>query len=258
MPSCRLCGSTTGFVKSHIIPEAFFREIRDGKEAPILVSGSPGYFPKRSPIGIYDAEILCSGCESEFAQLDSYGIEVLLSCFGSFFQPMVLSGVAEGFESATVDKLKLLDFLVSVLWRASVSTQAFYRKVDLGPYEQLAIDVLVAGSHAPGVFDAVLARWEDNDDDKLPTSAILDPRPERWDGIHSYRMYLGKIVAFVRVDKRPFAKPFSELSLRSEGPCRIIGRRLATSKDLDAICKTVLTSEQNKKKFASKRGRSES
>ena len=46
---CRLCGETRALLKAHVIPEAFFRELRDGSTAPLLVTSSPNGFPKKAP-----------------------------------------------------------------------------------------------------------------------------------------------------------------------------------------------------------------
>ena len=255
MPICRICSATTGFVKSHIIPEAFFRELRDGKETPILVAGAKGNFPKKAPIGVYDNEMLCSACEAKFLQFDTYGIDVLLTRFDEYFRTLRQGEALVGFEGEAVDRLRLLDFLVSVLWRASVSTQPFYQKVDLGPHEQTALgELILAGSGAPDAFDAVLSRWKDDDDDTLPTTGLMNPYRERWGDVNAYRLYLGKIVAYVRVDHRPFSEPFASFSMRSNTPCRVISRRLATSKDLSAMRRTAVTSERNRNAFIARRG----
>lgn len=126
MPICRLCGASSGFVKSHIIPEAFFRVLRNGKEAPLIISGVAGQVPKTSRIGVYDQEILCGNCEEKFLQWDTYGIDVLLNRFDHFFNPILKDEKIVGYEAPHIDKVKLLDFLTSVMWRASVSSQLFY------------------------------------------------------------------------------------------------------------------------------------
>lgn len=243
MPNCRICAVTSGFVKAHIIPEAFFRELREGEVAPLLLAGAKGHPPEKAPIGVYDKNLLCSVCESKFLRWDTYGIEKLLTRFDDYFTPLESEGKTIAHEAAVVDKLAVLDFLVSVLWRASVSTHKFYNTVNLGPYEQKVLSqMLLNQGHAPDSFDAVLSRWVDDDDETLPTTGLMNPHREKWGGINAYRLYLGKIVAYIRVDQRPFSEPFAHLSLRAAGPCRIISRHLATSKYLQAMRKTLLVS----------------
>lgn len=246
MPTCRLCGATSGFVKAHIIPEAFFRELRDGQESPLLIAGTAGHPPRKSPIGVYDQEILCASCEDKFLQWDTYGIDVLLTRFEHFFRPIIYASKTVAYEAQGIDKCKLLDFLVSIMWRASVSSQPFYRTVALGPYEVAIRDELLTQlGHTPLQIDAVFSRWNDEDDGKLPTTGLMNPHRERWDGVNAYRLYLGKVVAYVKFDKRAFSNTFEQFSLRSSAPLRIISRSLASSKDLNAMRKTAIASHKN-------------
>ncbi len=63
MNQCRLCGIiTTDLDKSHIIPEAFFRELRSDGSIPLVVGD---LFPKRAQIGVYDESILCRSCKRQ-------------------------------------------------------------------------------------------------------------------------------------------------------------------------------------------------
>lgn len=223
------------------IPEAFFRVLRNGEEAPLLISGAAGQVPKKSPIGVYDQEILCAPCEGKFLQWDTYGIDVLLTRFDHFFKPILKEDIIVGYEASDIDKVELLDFLTSIMWRASVSSQLFYQAVQLGPYEaQIRECMLAHAGHAPEPVDAVFSRWDDGDEDNLPTNGLMNPYPERWDGVNAYRLYLGKIIAYVKFDKRPFSETFAKFSLRNSEPLRIIGRSLAVSEDLVAMRETAI------------------
>lgn len=253
MGICCNCGVEAALVKSHIIPESFFRELRADASSLLLVSGTRGHFPKRAPIGVYDKEILCKACEDLLLDIDTYGAEVLLSNFDKHFSQVKHLGDTVAFQSCNVDAAKLLQFLVSVLWRASVSNQAFFKTVDLGPYTEIARHVAFGQtSVASTIFDAVMSRWSEANEDSLPTTAMLNPHQERWQGINAYRLYLGNVVAYVKVDKRNFQDPLSGLSLQRGSPIHLVTRSLAGSKDLGAIKKTVRTSEANKRLGRSK------
>jgi hypothetical protein len=254
MRNCRYCNDSHIFIKAHIIPEAFFRELRENQESPLLISGSYGQFAKKAPIGVYDQLILCAECELKLLPIDTYGIDVILSKFDHFFKPILTPTGSIAFSSDTVDKTKLLEFLISILWRASVSTTDFFSTVELGPHEECARTALFQQpSFIPPIFDAVLSRWDDSDDATHPTTAILNPHRERWGNVNSYRLYLGKVVAYIKVDKRPFESSFANLSLQSAGECRIVSRKLSQSKDLNAVRKTVGAAERNKQNFRAAR-----
>src|SRR3954470_151131 len=72
---CRLCEQQKKLIKAHIIPEGFFRRLREGNKAPLLVSERD--YVKRSPIGIYDSGILCANCDGIFALWDDYAQQIL-------------------------------------------------------------------------------------------------------------------------------------------------------------------------------------
>jgi hypothetical protein len=61
-------------VRSHVVPRAFF-DLAD-KDRVTLLSNTPGEYPKRSPIGVYDF-ILCEACEGSLGAFDDYAIKVL-------------------------------------------------------------------------------------------------------------------------------------------------------------------------------------
>jgi hypothetical protein len=250
MDHCRFCKINSNLIKAHIIPEAFFRELRHNNNPPLLVSGREGDFKKKAPIGVYDTKILCPSCEAKFMLTDNYGVNAILTNFKKLFKPIHKKTEIIAFQSELVDKEKLLEFLVSILWRASVSLHPFYAKVNLGQHEETAKNVLFSKyQKLADTFDAVLSRWDDADDHSLPTKALLNPHAEQWNDIHAYRVYLGKIIAYIKVDKRPFTEPLSLLSLRSSAPCLIVNRTLSTSKDLAAMRKTVITAENNHNRF---------
>lgn len=253
MPLCKLCSQNRKLIKAHAIPEAFFRELRVDGETPLLVSGKLGHSPGRMPIGVYDEGILCEVCEPQFGELDNYGIEVFLKKFDDYFHSLQSNSKTAGFESTTVDPSRLLRFLVAMLWRASLSSHHFYSKVALGPHEPLARVVVNNSSNALSpVFDAVLSRWRD-EDEHIPTTAILDPRREKWFGVNAYRLYLGETVAYVKVDKRPFPSGMKAISLRSVSPVLVVTRAMSESKDLRAMKHTVQRSHKNKVDFRNMR-----
>src|SRR5258708_4096202 len=74
---CCYCKQNKELVKAHVIPEGFFRRMREGAHAPLLVKQSDHI--KRAPIGIYDSGILCADCESIFGPWDDYAQRLLVT-----------------------------------------------------------------------------------------------------------------------------------------------------------------------------------
>jgi hypothetical protein len=197
--------------------------------------------------------MLCGSCEAKFGPIDSYGATVLLTQFDRHFVPLQQQERTVAFEGVDIDTERLLRFLVSVLWRASVSSRRFYDTVNLGPHEQIA-KACMLDHPIPGVFNAVLSRWDDSEDGSHPTTGLMNPIRERWGDVNAYRLYLGRVVAYVKVDKREFAEPISSLSLQAGPPCRIVNRRLSRSKDLQAMKKTIFAAERNRRQLRRRYG----
>ena len=247
MPSCRLCRRDLPLVKAHVIPEAFFRQLRHGADVPLLVTGAVGEFPKRSPIGVYDSTILCTLCEAKFSSVDDLGISVLLNRFGELFTVVRQGSATEAYRATSVDQRQLLRFLVAVLWRASVSSHPFYKHVTLGPLEPMARTTIERpNAPVPPVFAAVLARWVTDLQNRSIAKSLMSPFRERWGmGINAYRLYLGEIVAFIKVDQQPFPEPLRQYELLARQELTIVARGLESSNDLQSMIHALNQSDKN-------------
>jgi hypothetical protein len=246
---CRLCLQDRKLVKSHVIPEAFWRVMRDEVEgAPWLVSGADGVHAQRSHIGVYDQGILCDECEPKFGDLDDYGIRVLLKDFDREFKPIFLDTMfpprIAGYESTTVDQDRLLRFLVSVLWRASVSTQPFYQHVSLGDLEVAAATVIVPTTAVPATFGAVLARWSPAEDMGYEAHGMLDPIRITPEGTPAHIIYFGECVAYVRATEVPFGPKLGVNRLGADANLRVVLRDFGRSNELQAMMTTATRSRE--------------
>lgn len=245
MPLCRLCSEDRNLVKAHIVPEAFFRVLRDPNEPLLLITNTPGHYPKRSQVGVYDQGILCGECESKFGEVDDYGIQVFLNRFDEFFQPINHQGESVGFQAQNVDKKLLLRFLVATIWRASVSTHRFYDRVHLGPYEAAAAEVVTAPDRPiSNVFDALLSCWTSSEECDYFTQGLMDPFREQWDGVNAYRFYFGRVVAYIKVSNRQFLAPLSERTITSQNPLTVVARNFDKSTDFSAMVRTAKESRR--------------
>ncbi len=204
--SCRGCGEDKKLIKAHVIPESFFRGLRDGKRIPRIHSTTEGVHPKKAPIGVYDMGILCDDCEQIFQELDAYGWHILINKEGEL-ESLEHDGKVVGYKINDVDTGKLKLFFMSILWRASVSTHYFYSKVSLGRLEEEVKNLVwnndLGGPHD---FSYVLAKFEGDGAGRT----ILDPHPERWSGVHYYRFYLYGYILYIKADSRQTAPEWEQ------------------------------------------------
>ena len=159
--NCKGCNEKKKLIKAHIIPKSFWVGLRDGDEPPKLMTDKTDIYPRRLPIGVYDKNILCRGCEDKFQMIDDYGQQLLLK-EESKHKELTHNGKVAGYKIDNFDYNLLKLFFISILWRASVSTQDFYAKIDIGPFEDAAKKLIWNNTPGgPEDFSCVLAKFTD-------------------------------------------------------------------------------------------------
>ena len=78
MPTCLFCGRDRKLIAAHIIPRGFYPSPTE-EGTPRLVTNTEGTWPKKSPTGVYDEEILCAECDGYLGTFDQHALEKLLN-----------------------------------------------------------------------------------------------------------------------------------------------------------------------------------
>jgi hypothetical protein len=195
---CRGCNQEKDLIEAHIIPESFFREIDTPGESSILVEGKKESYIKRRPKGVYDKNILCMSCEKRFQKCDEYAQLLLLKSHPKRKYCLDQNGGYFFYESYDYKLLKR--FVISLLWRASISKDSLFSQINLGPFENRAKELL--WSDNVGSFDefAFFFAFTTN----LTKRSIIQPIQSRFENINVYRFYLGEVILYIKVDKRNF------------------------------------------------------
>jgi hypothetical protein len=121
-------------IEAHIIPRCFARYIM-GEQHNMMVTLDMAVRARRQ-LGEFDKTILCKACDHDLGRLyDEHAFDVLRS-----FDTRHRSLPDNVFEIPDVDGDRLAKFVLSVLWRASISGLPDY--LTLGEYEDAARDVL--------------------------------------------------------------------------------------------------------------------
>jgi hypothetical protein len=210
-------------VKSHIIPRSFF-EIEDfHQKAPektlSILSDFEEFKPIRRPVGIYDEDLFCNECESKFMKYDDYAFKLLIEKRHLRKPQMDETGrkIGEYYDAYDYDMLKL--FFMSVLLRASLSEDFFFQHVKLGPYiEDLKKSVDSGDAKSPDFFAVFLSYYAQIKSGPV----IFPPAPQRIDNVKFYHFHVGRVICYIKVDKRKtpsnyvsdILKPSAKLFLR--------------------------------------------
>lgn len=137
---CRLCGEEKKLIKSHIVPEGFYKNMYDDKNRLFLSSQSRNDFITMQK-GQRE-ELLCKECDSNLIgnKYDKYGIQVIRDRL--HIQPFT-DNEKEIWVGLDYNKFKI--FLLSVLWRAHIA-QKFHKGITLDKdIETLIVKAIKSG-----------------------------------------------------------------------------------------------------------------
>ena len=206
---CRWCGKSSSLIQAHIIPRRFYDDLaKDGGKVVILKPDRSKY-TEISQSGIFDSGILCAACDAFLGKLDEYGYAIFKNAPTDQEHLVVdRDRMPVGYNLRCDDVQEAQKFLLSVLWRASVSSHDFFDKVSLGErYENRIRDIINNGERVTeGDFEFIVIRIFDHPYD----GGLVPPWGGRWsDGIFAYVLYLPYFKIIIRADKRPFTDPFT-------------------------------------------------
>lgn len=119
--TCRLCETEKELQLSHIIPRSFIRRSKKNGQTVLFTAG------EGAKTGNYDPKeyLLCHECEQYISkEFESYGIDLLKNRNN-------VKKVENGVIFNDFNHNKFYLFLISILWRASISTIPTFKHIDL-------------------------------------------------------------------------------------------------------------------------------
>lgn len=146
MKQCRLCKEEKKLIKtSHIIPDFLHEELYDEKHR--IIKFHPDELKKENPkistppSATYEGNILCAECDNKvIGKYESYVSKLLKNDFNDSKKAICQEKFNELkekiIEVSNLDYKNLKLFLLSILWRSSISSKSEFTQVNLGPYEE--------------------------------------------------------------------------------------------------------------------------
>lgn len=191
MGVCHLCDQEKTLIDAHLLPKAFFRFLYpdskiDDANPLIMIRGDRDY-AGRSSIGVYDSNILCRDCDGFLGELDQLGKEIFLDTI-----PRLVAKRPRGdvwiFDDVDAGKLKL--FLLSVLWRFSISKREETQNIKLPAKFESRLKDMIKDRDFGSVdeFSTVVARYKFRNPDVNLHKFFHDPVPSRMDGVRFWSL----------------------------------------------------------------------
>lgn len=196
---CANCGNPET-IRAHLIPKVFCRQIQEGKSHAAQVTESGNFRPSQS--GIWDRSILCSECDNKLGELENYAHHV--------FSAIRKSGSDVPWKTKAVDGVeneKILRFCSAILYKYSLTDEKKGR-INLQGSQEVCRSIAFGECTIPDEFNAFLWRPVRYPYD-TGQFAYRAPLPDDLHGVKLYRMMLGGMLIFVKIDQKEI--PIAEL-----------------------------------------------
>ena len=159
---CKFCGQEKELIGAHIIPRNFYLNYK--KEHYQVIDPFEGK-SKTQQAGAIDKNILCHECDGDIiGEFDKEGYRVLLEEVPKYLVHQDIYQKIYYLKSTDFDYSNLRNFFISVLWRASISQLKEFQNINLGPYENKALEILKGEKEYKTLFKILIFKDPPNDD----------------------------------------------------------------------------------------------
>jgi len=210
---CKLCLLNKKIINSHIIPEFFYKSLYDKVLHRFnVLSTDPRITRKYDQKGLRE-KLLCEDCEEKLSKNERYVNHIINGGVG------VWVGDKGAFVEVTdIDYSKYKLCMLSILWRAGISSLPFFEDVKLGSKHSESLRKMIY-NETPLQEDkygfitfAILNR-----DNEILEDLIVKPQSIRLYGHRFYRFVFGGMGVFFQTSNHVIDKQIKDTYLKKEG-----------------------------------------
>ena len=178
MADCKLCLLEKKLLKkSHIIPDFMYKELFDKNHKMIAFNpqdhAQKKGFIKHPSSGEYESNILCQDCDNRIlGGYENYGSAILKN--DGVITGTILSNGKEYTKFNNVEYKRFKLFILSILWRAGISSRKEFNSVELGPHSEVLRKMLYEGN-AGEIDDYPILLVSFINGQKMPRDVVLTP-----------------------------------------------------------------------------------
>lgn len=225
---CRLCQKSKPLKLSHIIPEFLYKTMYDDKHRFEILStrhDQPNRFRQQ---GIYE-KLLCGDCETNLSKWERY-VNLLLN------GGINIVSMREGnlIHLSEIDYCTFRLFQLSILWRASISTNSFFSNVSLGNHEDKIRKLIFSGDTGLTwqygcLMIGLIA------DDAVVTDVMIQPNRFKLHGHTSYRFVFGGFIWIYFASNHKPPIQIQPAFLSPTGNMTILVKNIESVKDFESL-----------------------
>jgi hypothetical protein len=239
--SCKLCLKDKKLVRqSHIIPDFMYKDIFDEKHRlfEVTVTKDKDIIKDRlRQTGGNEGQILCQSCDNEvLGKLERYARLVL---YGGAPIRLQNSTNAKGMKYTLceeIDYTKFKLFLLSLLWRASISKLPNFKNVNLGPHEdEIRQMIFNSNPEDPKKYPCVMASYRNLKE--APHQLIGQPGLVKDGDGFRYLFLIGGVLYIFYVSHHNIPDWVDECAINSNGELKLLHM---TKKGASAVFKNFI------------------
>jgi len=212
---CALCQNDRELQNPHIISEFIYEPLYDDIHRYHVLS-----ILERAPRPIEQKglreDMLCQVCETHISKAEDYAKRVL---FGG--AEITIEQKDKFIHIDELDYKYFKIFLLSVLWRASISKQDFFTQVWLGRHEEILREMILKGNPGPSDKYGILA-FVIMHEGKVLSDLIMQPTWTRIEGHYCYRFVFGGFLWVYFISGHNIPSDFKKLFLSDTGKATFI------------------------------------
>lgn len=224
---CQLCLYEKKLIKAHIIPDFMYQRLYDtNHQITQFCLTETKYHKKKIPTGIYDKNILCKECDSniigpleKYASIVIYGGAVKIEEEPKY-QRMISQHNLESLLISNVDYNKFKLFLLSILWRGSISSNKLFDDVKLCKEQEEEIRKMLLNGNANEIdnYPCVLMTYSHT---SLKDDLISQPGSNLSGNVFTYNIN-GLIFCYLLGKTPLFTKFVNQFSINKSNSFHII------------------------------------
>ncbi|WKZ29360.1 MAG: hypothetical protein QY323_01360 [Patescibacteria group bacterium] len=228
---CRLCLQEKELInRSHILSDFFYRDIYgEDHEAYVIPLSSLGT-AKKVQTGEFEGGILCQDCDNRIlGGYEKYGAAFIFGTQANNVLPNVRAenqvhpdGELKSTHIVNIDYAALKLFLLSLLWRASISTRPFFQHVNLGKYEEEVRQMLLLGDPGTQMKFPCLVNIVTGENKDISRELIPTPTKFRTENCIGYLFPIGRMVFRYFVSPTGVPDFINQLAVSEDGKMRVI------------------------------------
>jgi hypothetical protein len=168
---------------------------------------------KFRPTPSYDQYILCRQCDNVIlSRLETYASEI-------FYEKTDLKIEREREIGVTsliikdVDYKRFKLFLISILWRASISRNSLFKEIDLGPKYEETIRKMIYENNPGEPDDFPVCIFGVKSNENLMLRTVVQPRRLKTEGNTSYMFFINGLFYYFNVSKYGMQDMFTRLPI---------------------------------------------